>query len=355
MLERYTGLKRLLAVNAIALKAVEAWHTVSGTLLTFKVKTPKELDSCVLTLTPKQSGTGDPSPDNIRPISGVTGDAVVVTGKNLVEDTYEGYNIGSNGKIQASSDNQISIARVKKDVEYSYRTNSSITYGFFTSKPEPGDITYNGSRSTGGYANFTAPIDGWVGFRSENGYSTPELVIGETLGGYVAPSVTTYPLTIPTPPGTVYGGEIDAVNGTLKVTHLLYDLGTPNWQKDTSGDNWAFYFKGTNYIADAKVVPDNYVTANFLCSCYKIVKAAGNTSYSNNNVMFQKPNSQIFIVDTNYTDKDAFKTAMSGVKLCYELATPVTYSITPQDIETLSGVNHVWAEDGEITVKYWGF
>jgi hypothetical protein len=41
----------------------------------------------------------------------------------------------------------------------------------------------------------------------------------------------------------------------------------------------------------------------------------------------------------------------NGVQLCYELATPQTYQLTPQQIDLLLGTNHLWS-DGEITVEY---
>jgi hypothetical protein len=39
---------------------------------------------------------------------------------------------------------------------------------------------------------------------------------------------------------------------------------------------------------------------------------------------------------------------MSGVQLCYELSTPVTYTLTPTEIRTLFGHNNIWADTGNI-------
>ena len=44
-----------------------------------------------------------------------------------------------------------------------------------------------------------------------------------------------------------------------------------------------------------------------------------------------------------------FKTAMSGVQLLYELATPLTDQLTPQQIATLRpGINNVWCDTGPV-------
>ena len=53
-----------------------------------------------------------------------------------------------------------------------------------------------------------------------------------------------------------------------------------------------------------------------------------------------------------YADAYAFKAAMSGAQLVYELATPLTYQLTAQEIEVLVGTNNVWSDGGPITIVY---
>ena len=44
---------------------------------------------------------------------------------------------------------------------------------------------------------------------------------------------------------------------------------------------------------------------------------------------------------------------MSGQMVCYELATPQTYQLTPQEaITTLLGQNNVWVDCGPVSVEY---
>ena len=38
--------------------------------------------------------------------------------------------------------------------------------------------------------------------------------------------------------------------------------------------------------------------------------------------------------------------------IVYSLATPVTYTLTPTEIRTLLGINNIWADTGNVTVKY---
>jgi hypothetical protein len=57
------------------------------------------------------------------------------------------------------------------------------------------------------------------------------------------------------------------------------------------------------------------------------------------------------VYSSAYTDVATFKTAMNGVQLVYELATPLTIQLTPTEVTLLRGINNLWS-DGEMYVKY---
>jgi hypothetical protein len=40
------------------------------------------------------------------------------------------------------------------------------------------------------------------------------------------------------------------------------------------------------------------------------------------------------------------------VYACYELATPITYQLTPTEIKSILGDNNVWADAGNTEVTY---
>ena len=44
--------------------------------------------------------------------------------------------------------------------------------------------------------------------------------------------------------------------------------------------------------------------------------------------------------------------AENPMTLVYELATPTTIQLTPQQIDSLLGRNNVWADSGDVTVEY---
>ena len=71
--------------------------------------------------------------------------------------------------------------------------------------------------------------------------------------------------------------------------------------------------------------------------------------------MLRYPTSRIFVRDTSYSAAAAFKAAVTGATLVYPLAEPFTCRLTPQLISSLSGVNHIWSDAGDVTVEYGAF
>jgi phage-related protein len=60
---------------------------------------------------------------------------------------------------------------------------------------------------------------------------------------------------------------------------------------------------------------------------------------------------RIVICDNRYSNASDFKTAMNGVQLVYELATPQTIQLTPTEVKTLLGENNIFSNCGDVSVK----
>lgn len=113
--------------------------------------------------------------------------------------------------------------------------------------------------------------------------------------------------------------ELDLVNGTATVRCKEIDLGTPSWTNLTSYN----LMITTNVIFDIKVYNPKYLTtldyANYI----------GSVSSMPDLSMGFNIDKQLRIKDVSkYGSMTAaqFQTAMTGVKLIYELATPITYT-----------------------------
>ena len=175
---------------------------------------------CKVSWEPTQEGSGDPSPDNVRPIKGRDSVTVERCGENLLDISQlktEGYNLAGSNTL-------------KPNTTYTFKSVSSagIAFAFFFSDSiEPSQATKQ-LNLTGKYveegesATFTTP-------NNVNSYSVIWLAGGKSGIHLVYPNVqfmlvlgTTAPTTYTPYTGqtatltlsrTIYGGTVDAVTG----------------------------------------------------------------------------------------------------------------------------------------------
>lgn len=136
--------------------------------------------------------------------------------------------------------------------------------------------------------------------------------------------------------GTVYD-ELTPTKATTRIGAV--DLGSINWNYTSSGQG-RFYSNGISSLA--KPVSSNSNIANIKCPIYLTVSAG--SVYAGITGIAIDTSGSIWVHDTSQgTDATAFKSAISGVYLYYELATP-----TEEDIESCSLVS----EDIEKPLAY---
>lgn len=154
---------------------------------------------------------------------------------------------------------------------------------------------------------------------------------------------------------TIYTGVYDIIAGRITVYYVSVDLGSLNWGMTTSGTYPRFY---SSDIRNSIIAPisSTHLT-NAVCTNYPQRNFA-NVYQANENEVFgitDQPSSahgNVNIVDNNYNDPAVFKIAMSGVYLCYELATPQILNITPHSIPLNEGSNTISANADSITINY---
>lgn len=227
--------------------------TVSGPVVHVTDALARPAQSIIVTILPIQSGSGDPSPDNVRPISGRTGANVYVSPTENVADA-----------------------------------------------------------------------------------TTYALAFGDA--------------------GTVYGGTLDVVPGVLTVNRAIVDLGVLTWHKTTDSEFGTILFWAANSTLIKSATVGTTAVPNAVCSNYLPRRRYGNSSLIQSGLDgFNVNQDTVRVVDSaqeSATGAD-FKTAMNGVQLCYELATPVTYHLTAQEVQMLLGENYVWSDGGDVNVQYY--
>ena len=109
--------------------------------------------------------------------------------------------------------------------------------------------------------------------------------------------------------------------GLFEGTYGFVDLGTLTWTYSNTYF-WATYIG----VKDA--------TINMICPIYEVNNSAI-INMPDKSIKYIESTIRFIIKNSTYTDAQTFKTAMSGVYLIYELATPTTPTITAEEFSTL--------------------
>ena len=143
---------------------------------------------------------------------------------------------------------------------------------------------------------------------------------------------------------TVYGGKLDVLSGELTVDRAMVNLGTLNWEKYsvTQGNLFRYTLSSMQATPQSGLIPA-------ICSNYKSVSQNQRT---NATVSSGATTKNIDIIDNRYSDAVSFKTAMNGVQLVYELAEPIEIQLSANQLNSLYGVNNIWADSGDTEVEY---
>lgn len=245
-----TWLERVLFLKRI--KGGSSGHEETTTSNTFVTDMVAPLRKLLLSFAPKQSGSGDPSPTNVRPISGWDGVSVTRYGKNLWTDEYfstESYpltlitdttseNYGFYGGSVASwADNNyarpyglfdfpLNADRVTISATIK-ATSNTFTFRFFFIYSD-GTSSYGSNKlasttasrqsqtSTSGKTVVGAFISTSAGGSNVRGLiKDVQIEIGSSVTDLEPYAGQTYSVSWQTEAGTVYGGTLDMVSGVL--------------------------------------------------------------------------------------------------------------------------------------------
>ena len=159
---------------------------------------------------------------------------------------------------------------------------------------------------------------------------------------------------------TVYGGTLDLTSGELTITHGYKDLGTLSWSKDTTtrpadGATIHAFYAG---ISEMKTVANTDI-GNIMCSQYVADKVTsvdygGYSDVKDGIIGGADTNHRIWVYDSRYNEYSTadFKTAMSGVQIVYELATPTTTTLTAEQLALVKGQNTLTCNSGNMEITY---
>ena len=120
-------------------------YEVTGNPVSFQTNVAKPLTGFTIPFIPMQSGSGDPSPSNVRPISGRTGITAWRTGINVWDEEWVvGAINGANGSIDASltARRTTSFISVVPGTKYIFVAPDKAGYGRYTFYDADKNMTY---------------------------------------------------------------------------------------------------------------------------------------------------------------------------------------------------------------------
>ena len=337
--------------------------TVTGTPpLSLTNSLGRPLKAWSVDLLPYQEGTGDPSPDNVRPIHGTDKLTITTAGRNMLPNTATTltingvtFTVNADGSVTANgtatADAQLVVG--------SYTSTGALVVA--------SGCPANGSNTT--YRMFAT----YIGADYGNGISSTALQFPSgrvsdvriyVYSGYTAENLTFYPMikfvgipagyvpyvapsqTVLTLPQTVYTGTIGSEGGESRDVSVVYN---------GSNMQWATGFGG--FITDQSLVtgynnPD--AVPNLLCDIYPVMPYYQATQSARSmSVIYGGEgytyNGRIVVRDNTISSLSEFTAQLTGHQIVYR-STSTQFPLTAPTIPTPTGTATTWAtaEDGNV-------
>lgn len=143
---------------------------------------------------------------------------------------------------------------------------------------------------------------------------------------------------------SVLNGIISVINGILTITSISRKIST---------FPWTYYTDLTyGYFATGNTTDKAYNT-NYMCECLNPVDKPRNNLNNNELGVYNLTNaSRRFVIRCDsITDVNTLNSQLGDYYISYELATPITVTLTPSQIATIKGINTI-ITDGNISVTY---
>ena len=333
-----------------------SYNEVSGSICNFETDLAEPLKTCEVSFTPIQDGT--PSVAEPKEITGVSSVNVTSAGKNLFNDDFDDYSIPTGGNYYICV---LNLPIGTYTGKATLKTGKTAVSGCVVLAARGGNkypftdgktlINTDGNVFTRQWSVVSgdAFVLGFYGtseqFASIIDAYEIQIEIGSTATAY-APYTT--PTLTPVSLGqTVYNGSLDIISGTgvSDYGYLVLD-GSEDWDLYSPQYGFAISIEGMKNGSAMKgysnFLPTITSSANFG------IRFGG--ASVNNNIYCCRIIGNI----EGVTDVETWKTYLStnNLIICYPLEVPETLSVEPQTINTLEGINNIWNDAGETTVKY---
>ena len=361
----------------ILLRSAPHIETASGN---FETDIAAPIKSAIVRFSPIQAGEGNPSPENIRPISGWTGLTAYHSGENLYVP-----NLDNKGYISVSGAINVDTTSTYTDL---IPVTAGETYSFKCTTVSVPEGTTN--RRLHGYdsnGNWVMQITN----RTTAAATVEDISIVVTIPSgvsYIRASFRNQDTNVriakenaisvnwSTEAGTIYGGYVDLVNGELVETYKKYNLGDLSvvtyGAASYDGDNGtnAMYIitntgTGIGYPNGIEPIGDKIVSSGKNISGYYIGTWTNPDDHiwefcinANNQLHVVFDNTTVGITsDMTFAQRRTKITEWlqsNPIIIVAPLETPIIYSLTSSQLKTFRGANTIWSTaNGNIELSYW--
>ena len=330
--------------------------TASGSIANFSTSLALPLVECKAQIVAQQAGSGTPSPQNERAISGFSEVNVTRCGINIWNELTELGNIDNATGEDASSNNILrtkGYIDVKPNTSYYFKapteTGRNLTVFFYDENKNFISLAYK-QNNTG-----TTPQNAhYMRFKIASAYGTTynndiSINYPSTDTQYHAYKGNIYLVEFGQ---TIYGGRLIYSNGqwAIEATHQRFPLASLTWYYDSVNSRLYATVPNRTRAYGARLTP-------FLCTCYlpitdgrPLAQVPDLSCY-----MGGANDPTIYVHDSNYTDPTIFDNSLGANTICYPLQTPTIIPITSstsQDIPTLLGKNNIFSDCGDVEVSF---
>lgn len=322
---------------------------VSGAIVTCTPVTNYPLN-VVSKIVPVQSGDGDPSPDNVRPIVGWERSNLWIGGKNLLSlldytNIKNGPIVNENGIIFTKNLGVVDyVFQNMKPGQYTVSFKRSGYSGIEVTVGEKRAIINGGSSMYKGTFTVAMAEVVTISFSEGQNPNREQRIISDvmlTFGDHFGYELYKQGSDVKSMSfgQTVYGGVLDWISGLLTVTKEKVILnGSGDWSYDQS-------FNGYSTAKETKY-KDAFLP---LCNIAKGVSSNQTTGYT---IRADYGTFRFQGFADSYPDLGSFKAFLQSqnAEIICELTEPFTVQLTQTEILALSGVNTLYANTGDTTV-----
>lgn len=300
----------------------------------------------IANIEPKQSGSGDPSPSNVRPISGSTECKVIRAGKNLWEfgdktiPEVSGYIIlNCSNPIPAGTYRvSTSIISTSDYCHMRFRREDGSAIAQISFRANQGRVVYSLELTEPAYKVYLYSSTQSPGYTTS--WSDIQIEVGTAASDfepYQAPEVKT--ISWESEAGTVYGGTLNVTTGELTVTHGILTSLSDLAENGTSSTGAYRYKINVSNLA-------SYSGGSCISSMLKY-----NIGFNSQSNCFYNSTNSLIIFSSKSTVSEAIE-ELNGIQIIYPFSTPVVYQLEPEEVRTLLGVNNIYADTGNVSVTY---